>query len=47
MPDSGGFVASKRSRVQPRGSRDNEIGHLPEGARFDAVLRQLARTRLK
>jgi nitroimidazol reductase NimA-like FMN-containing flavoprotein (pyridoxamine 5'-phosphate oxidase superfamily) len=32
-------------RVPPRGSRDDEIGHLPEGARLDEVLRRLARTR--
>jgi hypothetical protein len=32
-------------RVPPRGSREREIGHLPEGARFDEVLRRLARTR--
>ena len=29
-------------RVMPRGSREREIGHLPEGARFDEVLRRLA-----
>jgi nitroimidazol reductase NimA-like FMN-containing flavoprotein (pyridoxamine 5'-phosphate oxidase superfamily) len=30
------------ARVTPRGSREREIGHLPEGARFDEVLRRLA-----
>ena len=33
------------ARVPPKGSRGDEIGHLSEGARFDAVLRQLARPR--
>jgi nitroimidazol reductase NimA-like FMN-containing flavoprotein (pyridoxamine 5'-phosphate oxidase superfamily) len=28
--------------VPPRGSRDGEIGHLPEGAAFDQILRKLA-----
>ena len=32
-------------RVSPRGSREREIGHLSEGARFDDLLRRLARTR--
>ena len=32
-------------RVRPRGSREREIGHLPEGGQFDEVLRRLARTR--
>ena len=31
------------ARVPPRGSRRREIGHLPEGAAFDRVLRELAR----
>jgi len=30
-------------RVPPRGSREREIGHLSEGARFDDLLRRLAR----
>src|SRR5438270_7768188 len=30
-------------RVMPRGSREREIGHLSEGARFDDLLRRLAR----
>ena len=30
------------TRVPPRGSRDGEIGHLPEGAAFDQILRKLA-----
>src|SRR4029077_8905852 len=30
-------------RVPPRGSREAEIGHLPEGAAFDGILRSLAR----
>jgi len=30
-------------RVPPRGSRQREIGHLPEGGRFDDILRELAR----
>jgi uncharacterized protein len=30
-------------RVPPRGSRRREIGHLPEGGRFDEILRELAR----
>ena len=32
-------------RVSPRRSREREIGHLSEGARFDDLLRRLARTR--
>jgi len=32
-------------RVMPRGSREREIGHLAEGARFDEVLRRLAERR--
>jgi hypothetical protein len=31
------------ARVMPKGSRDKEIAHLPEGARFDAVLRSVAK----
>jgi nitroimidazol reductase NimA-like FMN-containing flavoprotein (pyridoxamine 5'-phosphate oxidase superfamily) len=30
-------------RVPPRGSRQREIGHLPEGGRFDEILLSLAR----
>ena len=30
-------------RVPPRGSPQREIGHFPEGAAFDDVLRALAR----
>jgi nitroimidazol reductase NimA-like FMN-containing flavoprotein (pyridoxamine 5'-phosphate oxidase superfamily) len=33
------------TRVPPRGSRDGEIGHLPEGAAFDQILRKLAGAR--
>jgi len=32
-------------RVPVRRSREREIGHLAEGARFDAVLRRLAESR--
>jgi hypothetical protein len=31
------------ARVPPRGSRRREIGHLPEGGRFDDILLSLAR----
>src|SRR5205823_6383746 len=30
-------------RVPPRGSRQHEIGHLPEDGRFDEILRSLVR----
>ena len=33
------------TRVPPGGSREREIGHLPEGARFDDILRELAGAR--
>jgi hypothetical protein len=33
------------TRVPPRGSRQREIGHLPEGAAFDQILRKLAGAR--
>jgi hypothetical protein len=31
------------ARVPPHGSREREIGHLAEGARFDDILLSLAR----